>query len=169
MDAHHLLLARLDGVAALDALFATPLPDGIAPDQVRIFAAELPGAIHAGNWRDAASQRQRSGRWAWRGALLFFPAGLLGLYWGQHWIWLPGMMASGAVWGWFAHYYLRLFLSDRNDALRALGLGNRDIGLVQSELADGAVMMVFQLQPLQVEMAEQWLGSRELSFYHVLI
>ena len=168
-NASHLLLARLEGLAALAALLDTPAPDGLAPEQLRIFSAELPSQTHAGNWRDLPSHQQLSSRWAWRGALLFLPVGLLGLYWGQHWIWLPGMMVSGAVWGYFAHFYMRLLRADRNESLRQLGLSNRDIGLAQSELSDGAVIVVLQLQALQVEPVERWLEAQQVSFYHVLV
>lgn len=168
-DASHLLLARLDGLPALDALLSSPMPEDLAPEQLHIFSTDLPSQAHAGNWRELPSHQQLSGRWAWRGALLFLPVGLLGIYWGQHWIWLPGMMVSGAVWGYFAHFYMRLFRADRNVTLRELGLPNRDIGLVQSELADGALVLVLQLQALQVEPVEQWLETQNVSFYHVLI
>lgn len=164
----HFLLGRLNGMKALGALLREPLPPGLAPQQIRILSGELPPVFDASQWHEDVAARSATAYWVTRGMLFFLPIGLIGLTWGQEWLWLPGMVLSGAVWGWFAHFYWRLFRSDRAQLLQHFPFSQRDRLFIRSELADGAVVLVLTLQPHQLDGAERWLASHAIPAYHVL-
>lgn len=172
-EEHHLLLGRLTRVRELDALLSTPLPSNLSPEQIHVLSGELPAGFNASRWRESAVQRQlrRNSAWHWiqRGILIFLPFGIIGMLWGDHWLWLPGMLASGAVWGWFAHFYWRLFRAERRTELQSLGLSGKDRDFIQGELADGATILILTLHPMQVDDAERWLSAHGIPAYHVLV
>ncbi|MEW5792157.1 MAG: hypothetical protein ACOY4L_01520 [Pseudomonadota bacterium] len=165
----HILLGRLDSLEALAPILAKPLPEGLAPQQIHILSGELPSEIDAAQWRGGQTHPSSPKRWVLGGALAFLPIGLAGVLLGNHWLWLPGMLVSGAVWGWFAHFYWRLFRTSRSHELQDFGLPKKDWGLAEAELADGAVILVLTLRPTQVDIAERWLSANEIPAYHVLV
>ena len=168
-DETHLLLGRLNNVRELQTLLAQPLPEGLSPQQVHILSGELPADFDAAKWGRIHPRSGSSLRWTLAGMLLFAPIGLAGILLGSHWIWLPGMLASGAVWGWFAHFYWRIFRSGHQAELQDFGLPQRDLFLAQSEMADGAVILVLCLRPVQVDSAERWLAAQNVPAYHILV
>jgi hypothetical protein len=126
---------------------------GVAESQVRVFHQQLPGGIGADEAPQHFITLVTPWRWARKGGLYGLGLGLLLWLFGFHWLWLPGVGAIGAVWGWFARFYLDLFQGDFTGKLTELGIPKTDAPFWQTHITDGGTVLVVTLTATQVPMA----------------
>lgn len=126
---------------------------GVAPDQIRVFHQQLPSGVGADQAPAHFRGMTSPWRWAGKGALFAAPVGLLLWLSGQHWLWLPGAVAIGAVWGWFARFYLDLFQGERTADLTEHGVPGEDAPFWQAQITDGRTVLVVLLEAAQVPAA----------------
>ena len=126
---------------------------GVDGAQIRVFHHQLPGGVGADEAPDHFVELVSPWRWARKVALYGLPLGLLLWAFGLHWLWLPGVVAIGAVWGWFARFYLDLFQGDFTDKLMELGVPKDDAPWWQTHITDGGTVLVVTLEATQVPLA----------------
>ncbi|HKJ71835.1 MAG TPA: hypothetical protein VKA55_08805 [Gammaproteobacteria bacterium] len=126
---------------------------GIDPGQVHIFHQQLPGGVAADQAPRHFARLSSPWLWARRGGAYAVPLGILLWALGYHWLWLPGVIAIGLVWGWFARFYLDLFRGELTGALVSYGVPKEDAPFWQTRITDGGVVLVATLEAGQVPAA----------------
>ncbi len=126
---------------------------GVTGRQVRVFHQQLPGGVGADEAPRHFPALTSPWRWAGKWALYGVPLGLLLWLTGMHWLWLPGAIAIGAVWGWFARFYLDLFRGELTADLASHGVPREDTSYWQAHITDGETVLVVLLEAGQVPAA----------------
>ena len=123
---------------------------GVPEERVQVFHNQLPEGIAADQAPEYFQGMISPWRWAGRGGLLGLPLGaaLWGL--GLHWLWLFGVMAIGAVWGWFARFYLDLFQGEATAELSEAGIPSEEAPFWQTGITDGGVVLVARTTATEV-------------------
>lgn len=132
---------------------------GIAPGQVRVFHSQLPGGVAADEAPRHFARLTSPWRWARRGGAYAVPLGILLWAAGFHWMWLPGVVAIGFVWGWFGRFYLDLFRGELTGTLIAYGVPREDAPFWQTRITDGGTVLVATLAASQVPLAVEALDA----------
>ncbi|MFP4560895.1 MAG: hypothetical protein ACLFRB_07995 [Thiohalorhabdus sp.] len=149
---HRVVLTTPDLAAAGQAVTALT-EAGIEGRHIRVFHQQLPGGVDADQAPEHFGRLTSPWLWARKGGLYALPLGLLLWATGFHWLWLPGVVAIGAVWGWFARFYLDLFQGDQTDKLEELGIPKEDAPFWQTHITDGGTLLVVTLPAAQVPVA----------------
>lgn len=159
---HLILVATPDLEAAGRAVQA--LEDaGVERRRVRVFHQQLPSGVAAEDAPAHFADLTSPWRWSRKGLLVGIPLGLAGWAIGLHWLWIPGLTAIGAVWGWFARFYLDIMQGDMTHHLRRLGVPERDAPWWQTHITEGETLLVATLTAEQVPPATDAL---EAAGYH---
>lgn len=132
---------------------------GLDAAQIRVFHQQLPGGIGADEAPDHFTELVSPWHWSRKGAIYGLVLGLLLWALGFHWLWLPGVTAIGAVWGWFARFYLDLFRGDFTQKLMELGVPKDDAPFWQTHITDGGTVLVVTLEATQVPLAVEALEN----------
>jgi len=140
---------------------------GIAPEQVHIFHQQLPGGVTADQAPQHFAALTSPWRWARRAGAYAVPLGILLWATGFHWMWLPGVIAIGFVWGWFARFYLDLFRGELTSALVAYGVPKEDAPFWQTRITDGGVVLVATLHAAEVPTAVDALDAAGFDDRHI--
>jgi len=126
---------------------------GIAAEQVHVFHQQLPGGVTVDEAPQHFAGLTSPWRWAHRGGAYGLPIGLALWAAGFHWLWLPGVIAIGLVWGWFARFYLDLFRGELTGTLVDYGVPKEDAPFWQTRITDGGVVLVATLHAPEVPAA----------------
>jgi hypothetical protein len=136
---------------------------GIPAAQVHVFHQQLPGGIAADQAPQHFARLTSPWRWARRAGAYAVPLGVALWALGYHWLWLPGVVAIGLVWGWFARFYLDLFRGELTRDLIAFGVSREDAPFWQTRITDGGVVLVATLTAAQVPDAVEALDAAGFS------
>ena len=140
---------------------------GIPPGQVHIFHQQLPGGVAADEAPQHFARLTSPWRWARRGGAYAVPLGILLWATGHHWMWLPGVIAIGFVWGWFARFYLDLFRGELTASLVAFGVPKEDAPFWQTRITDGGVVLIATLHASEVPTAVEALDAAGFDDRHI--
>jgi hypothetical protein len=128
---------------------------GVERQRVRVFHQQLPSGVGAEEAPAHFTDLTSPWRWSRKGLLIGIPLGLVGWGIGLHWLWIPGLTAIGAVWGWFARFYLDIMQGDMTIHLRRLGVPDRDAPWWQTHITEGETLLAVTLTAQQVPAATE--------------